>query len=560
MTNKTRGFTLIELLVAVIIIGVLSAVALPKFSKVLETRKTTEAENIMAAVRNEQEARCALGKDYTIDRTQLASLPKQVSRYYDYKLDGQGIKADSKGSNYSLQIPSYTDGRICCSGAGCENLNKDYPSCESMNYERAMCNVETCSDEHTEGEIASSAECACGGARYERYRCTGSGQWETYLDLSSCVPCEEDVSCNLKEKPFAQSKQCEACGETITQEVYCELDTWKTRWPECKDASECVKEEEKVCEAGARKDEYCECGMLKFKVCNAAGDGWEDGEDPEASCDLTQDEIATCACEPKPEDDLRECPLSYDGRPFHFSHGGTSWVCLDGKWTKETRVCDCRPFQVADNANDYGVYFYDFNEDTWSCDEKCLYYLELETPTKGVKQTRCMQGKAYIIIRKINGFSRGTMNDYMLQAIRGSGLPLCDGEDTIKYRSYGWGCGATPIPPRWGTRNSECYRVVQMGDYQIVPWGGDYHGMEDGWEIISDDVTANEYRNWRLGNWHYITAINLDAIVEGDQVIVLMLYRFRCGKTTDPTWSDKTWYEENLEDIFNPNFDPHPDW
>lgn len=48
----------------VIVIGVLSAVVLPKFSKAIETRKTTEAEELMAAVRTEQEKRCALDQKY----------------------------------------------------------------------------------------------------------------------------------------------------------------------------------------------------------------------------------------------------------------------------------------------------------------------------------------------------------------------------------------------------------------------------------------------------------------------------------------------------------------
>ena len=51
--RKKKAFTLTELLVVVIVIGVLSAVVLPKFSKVIETRKTTEAEEMMAAVRTE---------------------------------------------------------------------------------------------------------------------------------------------------------------------------------------------------------------------------------------------------------------------------------------------------------------------------------------------------------------------------------------------------------------------------------------------------------------------------------------------------------------------------
>ncbi|WP_428078812.1 type IV pilin protein, partial [Candidatus Avelusimicrobium faecicola] len=49
--NKNRrAFTLTELLIVVIVIGVLSAVTLPKFTRVIENRKVTEAEEMMSAV------------------------------------------------------------------------------------------------------------------------------------------------------------------------------------------------------------------------------------------------------------------------------------------------------------------------------------------------------------------------------------------------------------------------------------------------------------------------------------------------------------------------------
>ena len=55
MLSKKRAFTLPELLVVVIVLGTLATVAVPKFTRVLETRKTAEAENMLSAVRTDQE-------------------------------------------------------------------------------------------------------------------------------------------------------------------------------------------------------------------------------------------------------------------------------------------------------------------------------------------------------------------------------------------------------------------------------------------------------------------------------------------------------------------------
>ena len=128
--TKKKAFTLTELLVVVVIIGVLTAVVLPKFNKVLESFRTAEAEHILELVRNEQEARCTLGKHYTTEPSQLSSLPTTESKHFSYTLGTSGMTAVRTGSEYTLQMPSYDDGRICCDD--CEGLNKNYISCDAL--------------------------------------------------------------------------------------------------------------------------------------------------------------------------------------------------------------------------------------------------------------------------------------------------------------------------------------------------------------------------------------------------------------------------------------------
>ncbi|MGN1058673.1 MAG: type IV pilin protein, partial [Candidatus Avelusimicrobium sp.] len=128
--SKKKAFTLTELLIVVIVIGVLSAAVLPKFNKVIETRKTTEAEELMASVRTEQEKRCALDKRYLTQMSEMTDIVKNnETKNFTIALAGRGIEAKSKGKyNYTLKMPSYADGRICCEETGCSKLNKEYPT------------------------------------------------------------------------------------------------------------------------------------------------------------------------------------------------------------------------------------------------------------------------------------------------------------------------------------------------------------------------------------------------------------------------------------------------
>lgn len=181
-----KAFTLTELLVTVLIIGVLAAVAFPKFTRVIETRKTSEAEKILTAIRMEQEKRCSLDKPYAGHFDKLGDLvaaaektPQAQTAHYIYRLQEKGVIAQSSEKDYMLSIPSYADGRLCCSGVYCQSLNKDYPLCDQMSgIKTAPCAAPVCevARECSPGD-AENKSCECGVLTRT---CNTSCQWGAY--------------------------------------------------------------------------------------------------------------------------------------------------------------------------------------------------------------------------------------------------------------------------------------------------------------------------------------------------------------------------------------------
>ena len=71
MSTTRKGFTLIELLIVVVIIGILAAIAIPKFSNTKEKAYVTAMKSDLRNLVNAEEAFFADSVKYTSDLTQL---------------------------------------------------------------------------------------------------------------------------------------------------------------------------------------------------------------------------------------------------------------------------------------------------------------------------------------------------------------------------------------------------------------------------------------------------------------------------------------------------------
>ncbi len=94
---KTQaGFTLVELLIVLVIIGVLTALGLPMYGRVVEKSRQTEAITILGVMRGAQLRYLTDSGSYTSDRAKLdIELPDN---------DGLGTPGDGKFFDYSLPL------------------------------------------------------------------------------------------------------------------------------------------------------------------------------------------------------------------------------------------------------------------------------------------------------------------------------------------------------------------------------------------------------------------------------------------------------------------------
>jgi prepilin-type N-terminal cleavage/methylation domain-containing protein len=103
--RNTKGFTLIELMIVVVIIGILAAIAIPRFTAVSDQAKQAEAGPILKQMCSLAEAEYLKANAWPADAAGITGWTDPGAKYFNTWTFAAGVASGTK-INANLQNPS----------------------------------------------------------------------------------------------------------------------------------------------------------------------------------------------------------------------------------------------------------------------------------------------------------------------------------------------------------------------------------------------------------------------------------------------------------------------
>jgi len=125
---RRNGFTLIELLIVVVIIGIIAAIAIPKFSN-------TKEKSLISSMKSDLRNYASIQESYYTDYTTYANFASLTVAPYNFRLSGANTGTGAGGVSWTLSItnPGVTNsGADVChiSGHSAGATDEGVPTCD----------------------------------------------------------------------------------------------------------------------------------------------------------------------------------------------------------------------------------------------------------------------------------------------------------------------------------------------------------------------------------------------------------------------------------------------